>query len=132
MFTDIGTTELLARIYGLYMLAGGIGLLIDPKAYSGVMQEFRDNGALGYLAGIMAFLAGAVTLALHDSWDGWPAILITLIGWASLIEGLLMLAFRRGFFAAISWIPTEGMVLRVFGAGTGIFGLALLYAGFAG
>ncbi|MEE2566382.1 hypothetical protein [Hyphobacterium marinum] len=131
MFSDASLTESLARILGLYMLAGGIGLLIDPKAYDGVMENFRANPALAYISAVVVFTIGAALVTLHNQWSSWPQIIVSLIGWAALVEGILMLAVRRSFFALVAKIPLGMGMLRGFGVLTLVLGALYLYAGFA-
>jgi len=131
MFSDASLTESLARILGLYMLAGGIGLLIDPKAYDGVMENFRANPALAYISAVVVFTIGAALVTLHNQWSSWPQIIVSLIGWAALVEGILMLAVRRSFFALVAKIPLGMGMLRGFGVLTLVLAALYLYAGFA-
>lgn len=131
MLADASLTEVLARFIGVYMLAAGAGLLVDPKAYDGVMESVRANSALAYIAAVVVFAIGAVLVALHNQWEGWQQIIVSLTGWAALIEGVLMLAVRRSFFAVVAKIPLTESLLRGFGILTVGFGVLYLYAGFA-
>jgi len=96
-----------------------------------MMDDFQANPVLGYIGGIIALIMGVVIVGFHNVWTGWAAILVTIVGWAALIEGVLMLAVSRSFFALVARIPLKAGLLRIFGIGTLIFGAALLYAGFA-
>ena len=97
MLGELSLTEFLALAFGLYMIAAGIGLLSEGDNYNQILAEFKDNAALGYIAGIMAFALGVVIVRLHNDWSSVMAGVVSLIGWAALVEGVLMLAFRRQF-----------------------------------
>ena len=97
MLGELSLTEFLALAFGLYMIAAGIGLLSEGDNYNQILSEFKDNAALGYIAGIMAFALGVVIVRLHNDWSSVVAGVVSLIGWAALVEGVLMLAFRRAF-----------------------------------
>ena len=125
MLADAGTTSVFAFFFGLYMVAAGIGLLLDPRLYERFPEEFRTSSVIGYLAAIIAFTIGAFTVALHNDWSGWLAVLVSLIGWAALIEGVLLLAFRRGYTFLISKMSFTPIVLRSFGVFT--IGLGIIY-----
>ncbi len=131
MFADLTMTEIFARCLGLYMGAAGIGLILDPKRFESMMDDFQANPALGYIGGIVALVMGLIIVGFHNVWSDWAAILVTIVGWAALIEGALMLAASRSFFALVARIPLKAGLLRIFGIGTLIFGAILLYAGFA-
>jgi len=132
MPADITVTEIFARIYGLYLLAAGIGLIADRALYTRAVAEFRDSPALVLLGGIAAFLIGAATVSLHNVWTGWPAILISLIGWIALIEGLLYIAARPLMTRLIARLSIPPSVATAIGIVVALIGLALLWAGFAG
>ena len=131
MFADATLTEILARILGVYMAAAGLGLILDPQAYDGVMDNFRNNPALAYMSAVLVFAMGAVLVTLHNDWSGWQAILVSIVGWGALAEGVLMLAVRRSYFALVARIPLGLGMLRGFGVVTLILGAIYLYIGFA-
>jgi hypothetical protein len=132
MWTDLATTEIFARIYGLYFLAAGVGVLVDRSQYATAVAEFRQSVALSYLGGIAAFVVGAVTITFHDDWSNWAAIVITLVAWVSLIEGVLYIAARRVMVDLIGRIPLGPPVMITIGVVIAIIGMALLWVGFAG
>ena len=95
----LSLTEYIALMFGLYLLASGGGLLFEREGYNAILQRFRDDAALGYLAGIMAFALGAVLVRLHNLWGTPVECVVSFIGWAALVEGVLMLAFRQRFMS---------------------------------
>ena len=97
MFDQLSLSDYLALMIGLYLFAAGVGLFMEGAAYKEAIAAFKDNVAIGYLAAILAFASGVVLIRLHNDWEGWRAIVLSLVGWAALIEGVLMLAFRRQF-----------------------------------
>ena len=119
---------MIAALIGLYMLAGGVRMLTDRDVWSRVIKEFAASPALGYLAGILAFAIGAAIVAAHDRWYTPLEIVVSVIGWAALAEGVLMLAVRRpviGFFARLA--PSASGARMIAGL-TVVFGVVLLYA----
>ncbi len=121
MLASLTLTQIFGIFLGLYMLAAGIGLLTDSKGFAGMIDEFKRNRTLTYLASILAFAIGATVITLHDIWGTPLEIIVSLIGWAALVEGFLMLAFARPFFAVIGAVPFTENVIRIYA----IFVLAL-------
>ena len=115
MLESLSSTDTLALFIGLYMLAAGIGLLIDPKGYGGLIDELRASVAVAYIAAILAFVFGAIIVAFHNVWTNSTAILVSLIGWAGLMEGLLLLAFRQTFLNLVGAIPLTARTMVPFG-----------------
>ena len=131
MLGELSLTEFLALAFGLYMIAAGIGLLSEGDNYNQILSEFKDNAALGYIAGIMAFALGVVIVRLHNDWSSVVAGVVSLIGWAALVEGVLMLAFRRTFLGVFAGINFSSAVTRGFGIVCIALGAWLVFSGWA-
>jgi len=124
-------TQSFALFIGLYMLAGGIGILVDHKNCAGLIDEFRASIAVSYLAGVIVFVIGAVIVALHNVWTGPAAILVSLRGWGALVEGCLLLAFRRPFLNLVGRFPMSAKTMVPFGIFAVAIGAWLFYSAIA-
>ena len=118
----LSLTDYIALMFGIYLLASGVGLVLEHEGYNAILQRFRDDAALGYLAGMMAFALGAVLVRMHNFWGTPVECVVSLIGWAALVEGVLMLAFRQrfmNFFAGFdfsrSFIMGIGLICLLLG-----------------
>jgi len=128
MIEGYSATDVIAALIGLYMLAGGVGMLTDRDVWSRVIKEFAASPALGYLAGIVAFAIGAAIVAAHNLWGTPLEIAVSVIGWVALAEGMLMLALRRPFIGFFARLTLSESMVRIFAGLTVVFGVALLYA----
>ncbi len=131
MIETLSTTPILAVFIGLYMVAVAIGLLTGRGSYATMIEELGDNTALGFLTGAFAFALGAAMVAVHNLWTGPLAIVVSLVGWATLIEGVLILAIRRRFLDLVKVVPLTGAAEVPFGIAIIVLGVVLLYAGLA-
>jgi len=131
MIETLSTTQILAVFIGLYMLAAGIGLLTDRNAYATVIDDLRENQTLGYVTSVLVFVLGAAMVAVHNLWTGLLAIVVSLVSWGALIEGVLMLAIRRPFLDLVGNVPFTAATAVPFGIGAIVFGVVLLFAGLA-
>ena len=132
MLEHYTATQFLAVLIGVYFLAAGTGLLTDHKAVSKMLKELIEQPLLGYLGGVIAFVIGGAIIAVHNNWSSLLSGLISLFGWISFAEGVLMLAFRNWFLGlwgrlASSFSP--GFV-RAAGIATMVAGVLLIWAGF--
>lgn len=84
------TSIYLAKLIGPIYLVVGVGLLLNPSNSRAVVKEFMDSPALFYLSGILALIIGGLIVLLHNVWHGWP-IVITLLGWAAILKGVVRL-----------------------------------------
>ena len=70
------TTEILAAIFGLYFVVGGLRLIFDAGSMRQLMWDFHSNGALTFIAGLVTFAIGATVVAIHREWSDWVLSLI--------------------------------------------------------
>jgi hypothetical protein len=129
MIETLSVTQILAVFIGLYMVAAGIGFLTGRGSYASLIDELRDNTALGYVTGAFVFALGAAMVAVHNLWTGPLAIVVSLVGWGALIEGVLMLAIRRTFLGLVKVVPLTPATLVPCGIAVIVFGAVLAIAG---
>lgn len=127
MLATYTLTQTLALLLAIYMAAAGIGLLTDSKGFAGVMNEFKTSIGLTYIAAIVAFALGGTIVAIHNLWGAPLEIIVTVIGWAALIEGVLMLALRRPFFTLVGAMPLNEAFMKGYGVFVLIVAAALLW-----
>ncbi len=115
------TSVFLAQLIGPLFLVMGLGMLINAEGYRGMAHEFLASRALIYIAGLMAFVPGLAIVLLHNVWAFDWRLIITLLGWLSLIGGVFRLLFPR----QVTAIGTTMLARRNFLMGGGIAALAL-------
>lgn len=114
MFDAMSLTDYLALMFGVYLIAAGIGLFQEGKAYAAMLTEFKENAALGYFAGVIVFVMGLVLVRVHNEWGSVVACVVSLVGWVCLAEGVLLLAFRRQFLSLVGCLRLSSSVLAGF------------------
>ena len=131
MIETLSVTQVLAVFVGLYMVAAGVGLLNSDKNFATMIEEYRDNTALGFLAGAFTFALGAAMVAVHNLWTGPLAIVVSLLAWWTLIKGALLLAFRRPYLDFMKGIPFTKATVTPYGIAIIVLGAILAVAGLA-
>ena len=131
MIETLSVTQILALFLGLYMVAVGIGLFTGHNSYATMIDEFRENTALGFLTGAFTFALGAAMVAVHNLWTGPLAIVVSLIAWWTLIKGVLLLAIRRRYLDLINVVPFTAATAAPFSIAVMVLGVVLFYAGLA-
>jgi hypothetical protein len=87
------TSEILAALIGPTLLATAAMLLLNLGAMPAIVEELSRSPMLIVLAGYAAFVPGLAIVYFHNRWAfGWP-LFITLIGWLSVIVGLIRMLF---------------------------------------
>lgn len=132
MIESMTLTHLLASFIGLYFASASLGILLDRDGMQKMLPEFLENPTFGYLGGILAFAIGAVIVSLHNDWSGLLAGFVSLIGWVALIEGVLMLAFRKWFMGLFAGWNLKGGLFTFFGVAVLLIGVWMLWAALIG
>jgi hypothetical protein len=97
----------LARLIGPVLITVGIALIFNSDTYRYMAEQFLVSYALIYVAGVIALFSGLAIVNLHNIWQWkWPVI-ITVLGWLSVVGGAIRIL-----------VPQEGQIM-----GTAIVGL---------
>jgi uncharacterized membrane protein len=85
------TSIFLARLLGPVLFVLGLGFTIHRKVYTDMAKEFVANSSLVYLAGVIALTGGLAIILTHNVWTADWRVIVTLLGWAALVSGLVRL-----------------------------------------
>jgi hypothetical protein len=125
-------TLTLAKAYGLYILVTGLSGLAMPLRWKAVIEDYQRSPALTYLTAVIVLGLGLTLVSVHSLWTDPLAVVVSLVGWIVLVEGLALAAFPDGLmkFGAAT-VATSGRT-RAWAIVAVIAGAALLIAGLIG
>ena len=125
------TTIFLAQIWGPVLLAIGVGMSIGRAQYLKVYKDIESEPLAGLGFGVLAMAAGLAQIAVHNTWDTLPAIIVTLLGWGAFVKGALFLMEPKfvGEMAR-TWVKAD--LLPLASAGSIIIGAYLMWFGYLG
>jgi hypothetical protein len=85
-------TIYLSRLIGLYCILVAPSLAIHKQAtVDSITAMFHDPGMM-MLLGIIALACGIAIILAHNIWSGGVLpVVVTLVGWLSLVKGLMFL-----------------------------------------
>ncbi|HTS38978.1 MAG TPA: hypothetical protein VMH84_00355 [Xanthobacteraceae bacterium] len=83
------TSLFIAKLLGPMFVVVGVALLFKREAFRTLLQEFVRSPTLLYLAGFLGLLAGLALLLTHNLWVLDWRLMITLIGWITLVRALI-------------------------------------------
>ncbi len=82
-----------AQVIGVYLFLMSLAMLIHSARYKKTMNEFLGHSALMAFAGGVSLILGLVIVISHNIWvTEWP-ILITIIGWILIVQGVMRIMF---------------------------------------
>ncbi|MCW3478928.1 hypothetical protein OL229_05025 [Neisseriaceae bacterium JH1-16] len=85
-------TTYLSRLIGLYLLLFSLSMFAHKQATVEVMTALVNNPPLLFMTGIILCPIGLAMILGHNVWTGGARpVIVTLIGWATLLKGLLCL-----------------------------------------
>lgn len=85
------TSIFLARFLGGFYVI--FGLLFLGAKFLGRVIEMTDDKSFVVSTGYISLLMGLATVVLHNVWVADWRVAITLLGWATLIKGILKIGF---------------------------------------
>lgn len=85
-------SRLIAGLIGPLLAAIGIGMMLNIDLFPAMAQQLAGNYGLVFIAGMLALVAGVAIVRVHNVWTGW-AIVVTILGWLSIVGGLLRMWF---------------------------------------
>ncbi len=125
-------TIFLARLWGLYCLVVALAMAANKRNMLAAIDGFLRSAPLMMLASIIALALGLAMVIGHNIWSGGVLpVVITLLGWISLIKGAVFL-FRPPE-ANLKLYQTMGYDrhFHFYVAATFLLGLYLALAGFS-
>jgi hypothetical protein len=87
------TSKTIAALLGPTLIATAVSLLANLDILQTLIEGLSQSPALIMIAGYAAFVPGLAIVYFHNRWtNGWP-VLVTVMGWLSLVVGLLRMVF---------------------------------------
>ena len=121
-------TVFLARLFGLYCIIMAAAMLPQPEAFVTTVHAFV--APLVLTAGVFTLFGGLAIVLLHNYWSGGALpVIITLLGWLTLIKAVVLLVLPSTRLVALygGVSPTHILISGVL---TLLLGIYLTVAGF--
>ncbi len=114
---------------GIAFLVFGLSYFLHAHDWINWLESIRSGGRQYSLAiGAVHILLGSFVVAFHWVWDGWAAMVLTIMGIWAIAEGVVYLLFPDCLARFMGWMaPYYKSVLRGFGIVIIVLALALLY-----
>jgi len=126
----MGSANFIAQIIGLLFSIVAVGVLINTAIYRRIVEEFTESHALCYLGGILALFFGLFILNFNNAWTADWTVIITIIGWLSVVKGVLIIVFPNVFLNFSNWMRMGDAIMRYMGIIYLLLGLFLTFKGF--
>ncbi|HXE97217.1 MAG TPA: hypothetical protein VN642_12460, partial [Dongiaceae bacterium] len=79
---------LIAKIVSVIYLSASLGSFFSKDYHLRISEDMFKNAALTYMMGSVTVVFGFLIVNYHNLWGSDWTVLITIIGWLSLIKGV--------------------------------------------
>jgi hypothetical protein len=125
-------TLLLAKVFGVALIAIGIALIVYRDLYAQITRDFLQQRLLRIVISFSELLAGLFIVIGHNVWSPLPAAVITALGWMFVLEGgsylLLPEKYTARFINAVNrpqFFIASGVIGLILGIYLADYGFAL-------
>ena len=117
---------LVAKIIAILYISAGIAALSGKITFSKIVEDFEKSQGLTFISGFITLIIGMLLVTYHNIWVKNWTVLITIIGWVSLLKGVMLIAFPQSISSFKRWYKNT----RIWGIFMIIVGLLFGYFGF--
>jgi hypothetical protein len=83
-------TRFLARLIGLYCLLAALAMAVEREPWTAAVTALVHDPPLMLLLGMLVVAAGLALVLAHNVWSGGALpVVVTVIGWLTLLKGLV-------------------------------------------
>jgi len=93
------TSTVLAQILGMVFSVLGLSMVLNKKWMTLVVDEMFKNQGLTWLAGLITLLMGATIVVINNIWTSGLPLIITILGWLTLLKGVFLMLFPNISFS---------------------------------
>jgi hypothetical protein len=84
-------SRFLAKAIGLYLVIVALAFYFNMTQYTSYVVDLINNSALMLVTGLMTLIIGILLVVSHNVWQLSWRLIITLIGWATLLKAVCLL-----------------------------------------
>ncbi len=85
-------TAFLSKLIGIYCILVAVSMAVHRQATIQMVSALVNDAPVLYLFGLTIVAAGLAIILSHNVWSGGALpIVVTLVGWLTLLKGLLFL-----------------------------------------
>ena len=125
-------TVYLARLFGLFLILVAIAMGISRQTTFQTVEALVHDAPLLFTFGLILVFAGLALVLSHNIWSGGALpVIVTIIGWLTLIKGMAFLLLPPpAAVGIVVWGPAYEKFFYVDVGLVFVLGVYLTYAGF--
>jgi hypothetical protein len=115
-------TRMFARVIGPFLIVVTATAVARASDMRTLLTEFRASSVWPWVTGAFVLLSGLVVVALHQYWQGAAPIIVSLLGWLTVLKGFFLMAFPQTYLSfastavdAVTWWRTGFIAMALVG-----------------
>jgi hypothetical protein len=124
-------TIFLGKLIGLYCVLIALAMISHKQATVYTMTALVRDPPVLFFASVMAMVAGLAIVLAHNVWSGGALpVVVTLVGWISLIKGLIFLLLSPEMSVSYFEALRYGQLFYVYTSIILVIGIYLTFSSF--
>ncbi|MDQ6703235.1 MAG: hypothetical protein M3Z96_09120 [Pseudomonadota bacterium] len=124
-------TIFLSRLLGLFALLLSLAMVLHRQSFVETAATLIHDRPLLLVLGMITLIAGLAMVLAHNIWsDGTLPVVVTLIGWITLIRSLILLLLPPQAVVSLFVMFHFEELFYLYAAITFVLGLYLTFMGF--
>lgn len=119
----------LAKLLGIYLLIVGVAYFFRREFFREVIRDFYNSPALIAISSVLNLIIGLLIVLNHNVWEFSWKVVITIIGYLSIVKGIMHLYFPE-YGKKLSTKFVENDIFVYSGVISLALGVYLLYHGY--
>lgn len=120
----------LAKVMGCYFLIAGLAYLTQRRVFAQMTKEMSEHFYLNYILSFLITILGLIIVFSHNLWVADWRVLVTIIGWITLLKGIYWIFFSGHAKKSLIWWQNHKAFYNLTGVFILLMGAFLVYHGF--
>jgi len=96
--------EIVMKIVGWYLIITSVVVIVRFNYIKKIVAEMKSGDKLMlFMFGAYELILGLLIVTSYNVWEWSPKLIITIIGWGALIEGIAFMALPKRYAKFVSW-----------------------------
>ena len=127
---DTLAAQIIAQVLGPLYVIVALGLFSKPERFAALATEMEARPAQCVIWGMVTLSLGLLILAFFDDWRADWTVIVTLIGWAATIKGVLLILAPEMLMGLSRRMFAKPEHIRIWAAGPLALGAFLTAMGY--
>lgn len=104
------TTLLVSQLAGPTMMVFALGMFMNKKHFIKAMKSLDKEPLFIVITGAISMVVGLAIVLNHNVWSTAPEVIVSLIGWLSVVKGAWHVLFPDALVKFVKKLANEGFL----------------------